>query len=281
MIDLDALLERQCGLVARRQLRAHGTDRFAVRNQVSARRWVERTSRVVSTTTGPLSREQLYWLAVLHAGPRSLLGGLTAAAVHGLQRWDRDMVTVLVDDELDFEPVEGVHFFRSRRPFDLLRHPGTVLPVARVEPAVLMWAAYDAPPRAAHAVLAASVQQRLTTAARLLEWTYLLKPLRRAPAFRETLADIEGGAHSGAELDVARMCRGFNLVPPARQREVDGAFHMEVEHWDADLKRSRRITKPGRRTVVRCSAYEVRHETVELVADLLALGVPRVPQRAA
>ncbi|HEX6148685.1 hypothetical protein [Nocardioides sp.] len=307
MTELDVLIERQCGLVARRQLLAHGTDRFGVRNQVSARRWVERTSRVISTTTGPLSPEQLYWLAVLHAGPRSLLGGLTAAAVHGLQRWERDVVTVLVDDELDFEPVDGVRFFRSRRAFELLRHPSSNLPVAQVEPAVLMWAAYDAPPRAAHAVLAASVQQRLTTAARLLEWTYLLKPLRRAPAFRETLADIDGGAHSGAELDVARMCRGFDLSPPARQRgrndhagkrrwtdcewdfpdgsvlvlEVDGAFHMEVEHWDADLKRSRRITRPGRRTVVRCSAYEVRHETVELVADLLALGVPRAPQRAA
>ena len=307
MTDLDSLLEQQCGLIARRQLHAHGIDRFGVRNQVVARRWVQRTPRVIGTTTGPLSREQLHWLAVLHAGPRSLLGGLTAAEVQGLKRWNRDAITVLVDDELDFDPVDGVRFFRSRRSFDLLRDPGSSLPVARLEPAVLMWAAYDATPRAGHAVLAASVQQRLTTATRLLEWTYRLKPLRRAPSFRETLADIGGGAHSGAELDVARMCRGFHLAPPARQRgrndrtgkrrwtdcewdfpdgsvlvlEIDGSFHMEVEHWDADLKRSRRITRPGQRTVVRCSAYEIRHETAELVADLLALGVPRVPQRAA
>src|SRR5688500_16867812 len=105
VIDLDALIERQRGLVARRQLRADGAEQFAVRDQVGARRGVERTLRVISTTTGPLSREQLYGLAVLHAGPRSLLGGLTAAAIHGLQRWERDVVTVLVDDELDFEPV--------------------------------------------------------------------------------------------------------------------------------------------------------------------------------
>jgi hypothetical protein len=31
---------------------------------------------------------------------------------------------------------------------------------------------------------------------------------------------------------------------------------------------------------VRCSAYELRHETLEVVNDLLALGVPRVPQTA-
>jgi len=121
MTDLDSLLEQQCGLIARRQLHAHGIDRFGVRNQVVARRWVQRTPRVIGTTTGPLSREQLHWLAVLHAGPRSLLGGLTAAEVQGLKRWNRDAITVLVDDELDFDPVDGVRFFRSRRSFDLLR----------------------------------------------------------------------------------------------------------------------------------------------------------------
>ena len=246
------------------------------------------------------------WVAVLHAGPRSLLGGLTAAAAHGMKRWERDTMTVLVDDELAFEPVDGVRFFRSRRPFELLQDDTSHLPLCRLEPALLLWAGYDALPRPAHAVLASAVQQRITTAPRLLEWVDLLKPLRRAPAFRETLADIGGGAESGAELDVARMCRGFRLVPPARQRgrcdrggrrrwtdcewdladgsvlvlEVDGSFHMEVEHWDADLKRTRRLTTRDR-TVVRCSAYEVRHEAVALVADLVALGVPRVPETGA
>lgn len=235
-----------------------------------------------------------------------MLGGLTAAEVHGLRRWERDVVTVLVDDELDFEPVDGVRFFRSRRSWELLRDPGAARPTCLVEPAVLLWAAYDAPPRAAHAVLAATVQQRLTTAARLLEWIGRLRPLKGAPSFRETLADIAGGAQSGAELDLARMCRGFGLVPPRRQSgrkdgsgrrrwtdcewdlpdgsvlvlEVDGGFHMEIEHWHDDLRRGRQITRPGR-TVVRCSAYEVRHETVRLVADLRALGVPRVPESAA
>jgi len=305
-MEFDDLINQQCGLLARRQLRALGRDRFQVRNHIVARRWVERTPRVVSTFTGELTTEQLRWLGVLHAGQRSLLGGLTAAEHLGLKRWQRTPVTVLVDDELAFEPVEGIQFFRSRRSFELLLRPGDGIPTCQLEPALLMWAAYDAPLRAAHAVLAASVQQRLTTSPRLLEWTYLLKPLRRAPAFRETLADIGGGAQSGAELDVARMCRGFSLRPPDRQKprfdragrrrwtdcewdlpdgsvlvlEVDGSFHMEVEHWGADIKRSRQITT-RQRTVARCTAYELRHETAELVADLLAFGVPRVPQRAA
>ena len=305
-MDLEELAERQLGLVARRQLLALDRDRFHVRNQVAARRWVARTPRVVSTFTGDLTAAQRRWLGVLHAGPRSMIGGLTAAEHLGLRRWERDAITVLVDDELAFEPVEGIDFFRSRRSFELMARPVDGLPTCQLEPAVLMWAGYDAPPRAAHAVLAAAVQQRLTTPGRLMTWIDLLRPLRRAPAFRATLRDVAGGSQSGAELDVVRMCRAFSLQPPDRQRprldrrgqrrwtdcewdlpdgsvlvlEVDGSFHLEVEHWHADMRRARRISSRDR-TVVRCSAYELRHETAELVADLLALGVPRVPQRAA
>jgi hypothetical protein len=303
---LDHLLVRQQGLIARRQLRALGVDRFNVRNQVSARRWAERTSRVVSTFTGDLTPPQLRWLGVLHAGPRSMLGGLTAAEHLGMRRWRQDEVTVLVDDELSFEPVDGIDFFRSRRSFELLARPVGGPASCQLEPAILMWAAYDAPNRAAHAILASAVQQRLTTASRLLAWVDKLRPLRRAPAFRATLRDVEGGSHSSAELDLVRMCRAFGLRLPDRQRhrtdrggrrrwtdcewdlpdgsvlvlEIDGSFHMEVEHWGADKKRGRRLTT-RQRTVIGCTAYELRHEVGEVARDLLDLGVPRVPHSAA
>lgn len=300
MEQLPDLIATQAGLVARRQLTALGVGWDAVDHQIRARRWAERSPRVVSTFTGELTTTQLRWLGVLHAGPRSMLGGLTAADHLGLRRWRHEDVTVLVDDELSFEPVEGVDFFRSRRSFELLARPVAGLPTCQLEPAVLMWAAYDAPSRAAHAILASAVQQRLTSPARLLRWIDLLRPLRRAPAFRATLRDIEGGSHSGAELDVVRMCRRFGIRLPDRQRprndrggarrwtdcewdlddgsvlvlEVDGSFHMEVEHWGADKRRARRLTS-RRRTVIGCTAYEVRHEPAEVVRDLVALGVPR------
>jgi hypothetical protein len=300
------LLDDQAGVVARRQLLRHGIDRFDIRNEVAARRWVELTPRVIATTTGPLSRDQRLWLAVLHAGPRSMLGGLTAAEVHGLVGWHREDVTVLVDDELSFEPVDGVHFFRSRRPFDLLRSTRPGIPRTRLEPAILLWAAYDAAPRPAYGVLAAAVQQRLTTSERLIEWIDLLQPLRRAKKFKATLSHIAAGAHSLAELDVRRMCRLCRMPLPDQQvprvdrtgkrrwtdcewrlpdgrvvvLEVDGSFHMEVTQWQADLRRTRRLVSPTR-VVVRCSAYELRFEPGEVGADLIALGVPgRVPDSA-
>jgi hypothetical protein len=306
-MDLEDLIARQHGMIARRQLLAIDRDRLDVRNQVAARRWVHRSPRVISTFTGELTVVQQRWMGVLHAGPRSMLGGLTAAEHLGMGRWSQDAVTVLVDDELAFERVPGIDFFRSRRSFELLARPASDgLPACRLEPAILMWAGYDAPPRAAHAILASAIQQRLSTPERMLRWIDLLRPLRRAPAFRATLRDVAGGSHSGAELDVLRMCRTFGLRPPDRQRprldrggrrrwtdcewdlphgstlvlEVDGSFHMEVEHWGADKKRSRRITSRSR-TVVGCTAYELRHEPGEVAQDLLALGVPRVPERAA
>jgi very-short-patch-repair endonuclease len=63
--------------------------------------------------------------------------------------------------------------------------------------------------------------------------------------------------------------------------EVDGVFHIEVRQQGEDFKRARRITTKNR-LVVRCTSYELRHETEEVAVDLIALGVPgRVPDNAA
>ncbi len=61
--------------------------------------------------------------------------------------------------------------------------------------------------------------------------------------------------------------------------EVDGSFHLEVLQWEADLKRARSITTRTR-MVVRCSAYELRHEAADVARDLVALGVPRTGRAA-
>ncbi len=307
MDELRALIADQAGMVARRQLNEDGVDADAVRNHIAAGRWAERTPRVISVTTGVLTLEQREWMAVLHAGPRSMLAQLSSANRHGLTGWERPWVSVLVDDELSFEPVPGVDFFRSRRPFDLLRSPRPGIPVCRLEPAVLLWAGYEATNKAAHGVIAATVQQRLSTASRMTEWVELLRPLRRARPFKRTLSFVDAGAHSGAEVELGRMCRRFGIRAPDRQRqrrdrsgrirwtdaewdlpdgttlvlEIDGAFHADVLQAGEDAKRSRRLTTRTR-IVVRCTAYELTHEAAEVAFDLIALGLSgRVPENAA
>ncbi len=122
---------------------------------------------------------------------------------------------MLVDDELSFEPVPGVQFFRTRRPLDGLCDRFSELPIARIEPAALLFAAYERSPRTAEGLLAAVVQQRLTSPDRLLAAIETMRPLRRAKRFRLMLGEVQGGATSLAELDIDRMCRRFGL-PHAR-----------------------------------------------------------------
>lgn len=296
--EVARLAEVQSGMLARRQVRGLGMGWADVRTQVRAGRWAVRSPVVVSTFTGELSREQVAWLGVLHAGPPAIVGGYTALERHGLKGWPRDDITILVDEEAHLEPLDGVAWVRTRRPLDLWHSTRHELPMARVEPAALLCAAYEPGWRTAQGLLAAVVQQRLTTASKLREQMERMKPLKRAPAFRVVLTEIEGGAGSLAEIGVTRMCRYHGLPRPHRQRrrrdaagtwrytdcewdlpdgsvlvlEVDGAFHMEVEHWEGDIQRQRRLTTPGR-LIVRCTSREVRDEPFALAADLRAVGL--------
>ena len=289
---------RQAGMLSRDQLRALGVDRCQVRNQVRAGRWMLRTPLVVSTTTGQLTWVQQAWMGVLHAGPASALGGLSSAKIHGLKNWERADVTVLVPAEADIPAVEGVDFVRTRRDLEAMKLPGTRAPVCRLEPAVLLFGAYTDSQRTGCGVLAAVVQQRLTTPDALLQWIELMRPLRRARLFRATLHDIAGGAQSMAEIDVGRLCRKHGLPEPTRRvrrrdasgllrytdcewrledgrvvvLEVDGAFHMEVDHWVADMARERSLVLDGS-VVLRCTALELRRSPRAVVRDLLAAGV--------
>lgn len=299
----DQLAAQQADVISHRQLRMCGVSPDFVKAQVAARRWARRTTEVITTTTGVLSSEQVQWLGVLHAGGASLLGGLSAAAQHGLRNWHRDVVTVLVDQESSFEPVSGVRFFRTRRSLAALRASREGVPCARLEPAILLFAGHERHRRTAHGAVMACVQQGLTTPERLMPWIADLRPLRRAGEFRDLLDDLTGGSHSVGEREVVMACRAWGLQPPIRQRqrhdrsgrrrytdcewdlpdgrvlvlEVDGAFHMDITSYTGDVRRHRSLTT-GRRLVVRATSYELRHEPEEVMADLVALGVPRVSE---
>lgn len=294
------LAAAQEGLLSWRQLGELGVARSEVRHHLRMRRWARRTEEVLSTTTGPLSWEQRLWCSVLHAGPDALIGGLTAAEVHGMTNWHRDDITVLVTNPLSFEPVDGVRFFRTRRPLATMAGRGD-LPVCRIEPAILLFAGYERNRRTALGAVAATVQQRLTSIRTLSAWLDRMRPLRRSRDLRALLDDLAGGAQSMAEVDLHRACRTCRIAPPAAQRarrdragrrrytdaewlladgrtlvlEVDGGFHDDVLQAAADRARNRKLTARDR-LVVSCTAYELRHDPGSVMEDLIALGVPRL-----
>jgi very-short-patch-repair endonuclease len=125
-----------------------------------------------------------------------------------------------------------------------------------------------------------------------------MRPLRRAKPFRRILGDIAGGAHSVSELDVTRMCRAHRLPLPTRQvrrrdsagrvrftdaewrlpdgriviLEVDGGFHMDVEHWSDDIERERGLVATGA-IVLRCTSSQLRDAGGQVARDLRRVGV--------
>ncbi len=154
----------------------------------------------------------------------------------------------------------------------------------------------------ARALVTAAVQQRLTSASRLLTCLDRLGPrVPRRRVLRETLADVEGGAQSLPELQFVRLVRRASLPPPElqvllrldRRRyldavwrayrlhvEVDGRQHLEVRAWDDDQLRQNEVGIDGWLTL-RFPSWIVRRRP-ELVADqvsraLLARGWRAAP----
>lgn len=210
---------------------------------------------VVATFTGGLTWKQRTWVGHLHAGSTSLLTGFTSARIQGLRRWDRELIEVLVPAGTEISHLDGFSFIRTRRHLTVLAGRGVNGHLVRLEPALLLRAPAGIPERAACGLLASAVQQRLVSGEGLLRWLRRLQPLPRA---RWPVA-----------LDRRRVgpAGGRTLV-----LEVDGAFHMEVEHWAADVARQRRITT-ATRTVVRATAIELRLEPQSVAADRLGRAV--------
>lgn len=178
------LADAQCGVLTRAQLAPLGVDRWAVRHRVRTGRWVEYSTRVIGTTTGVPTRRQLMWIGVLHAGRDAQVGHLTAAEVAGLRNWHREAITVLVPHGAGLgEGVEGIDFVRFRHPIGPWVRWNDSLPISRIEPAVLGFASRQGSPQTADGVLAAAVQQRLTTPKRLLDWLDRMAPLRGSSRF--------------------------------------------------------------------------------------------------
>ena len=95
-----------------------------------------------------------------------MVGDLTAAELPGLRNWHRDAVTVLVPHATDVGAgCPGVEFVRSRRP--LREHAGAEASLSAGSSRGPGFRLPAGSPRTAEGVLAAAVQQRLTSPAEL------------------------------------------------------------------------------------------------------------------
>ncbi len=256
--------------------------------------------------SGPAA-ERLTYARAADAHRRSGRGELVALASHtalelagftGFAKEARE-IHIVVPRGAKATRLPGVRLHESRRlrSDDVIERQG--LPCTKVERSAIDAGAWQPFPRFACLMLAAVVQQGLTSAPRLSSALRGVGRVRHKAYMRLALSDIGQGAQSLGELDLAAVCRKYDLVPPDRQEirrdsrgrpryldaewrlpsgeivvlEIDGSHHLDVGNWQADMKRERSIVT-SRRWVLRATTFEIRLEPASVVADLLALGVP-------
>jgi hypothetical protein len=168
-----------------------------------------------------------------------------------------------------------------------------------VERALIDAAAWSPWPRKACAVLAAGVQQRLTTAERLRPELFAAGRAHHHALLTHVLGDIEGGAQSFAEIDIGRLARRAGLPAPRRQEfrfdragrrrwldadfdgfsvEVDGAIHLRpLRYWD-DMARQNDLVIDTGKPMLRFATVAIRL-LPETVIGQLAAAAARFSER--
>ncbi|MHA7135459.1 hypothetical protein [Oerskovia turbata] len=297
---LSRLAAGQAHAVTRTQLADLGVSRFHVASQLSARRWQLVTPEVLVLHTGPLTPDTRLWAAVLAAPQPVAIGSWTGLALHGLHGWDRPGAHLVVRRGSRPPRLAGVVIHESRRPApeDIEQRRG--LPVHRVERCAIDAAAWQTSPRTAVGLLAAVVQQRLTTPERLWEQLDRVGKVRFHRLMRSSLADIRGGADALSEIDFGKLCREHGFPEPRRQArrqdargrwrfldaewtlpggrrlvvEIDGIGHMEATRWYDDLLRDAELGPSEDTVTIRLPAAAARIEPLRVVR-ILEQHLPR------
>jgi hypothetical protein len=232
-LALNALAIAQSDVVKRSQLDALGTTPSAIRAHLSARRWQPIGKLVVVLHNGPLTRQQREWAAVLTSGRDAALAGRTALGLAGLRGWEVDEVHLVSPRGRTPPRLEDlrvvVHETRWSGVSPLGRPPRT--PVDRSAIDAARWSPRV---RTACAVLAAVIQQRLTTPERLIAVLDDSGPIRYRREMRPALADIAGGAEALSEIDFHRAAVGCRLRwtgPTTSHRRATGGICHAATSW--------------------------------------------------
>jgi hypothetical protein len=292
----------QSGVLTRRQLDLAGIDRARIRTAIANRRWRAFGRNVIVLHNGPLSERQQRWAAVLLPDKPAALAGLSALASAGLEGFGSEQVHVLVEHDTHTRVPAWITVHESKRftPGDIVR--ATAPPRTSTARAAVDAATWSARPRRACAILCAAVQQRLTTADRLVTELDRAGSIRHVRIMRDVLGDIAGGGHTLAELDLGPLAVRAGLGRPRRQAlrpepngriryldaefdlpdrtvlavEVDGAVHLQPETWWNDADRQNEVVIGGR-PMLRFPSLTVRLEPARVIDQLTRMRLAHPP----
>jgi very-short-patch-repair endonuclease len=290
--DLAWLLFCQCDVISRAQA-LETMSAKALQHRLDRGRWRAVARGVYLTHTGPLTREQASWVAVLAVGDGAMLGGLSALASQGLRGHRSDVVHVLVPARRrDGDPPPWVVVHRTTKLAAEDIHPVGQPPCTLLPRSVVDAAAWAGTDDQARVIVAASFQQRKVGLAEVCAVLDRMPRSKRRAVVRSAALDASGGAHSLAEIDFVRLCRREGLPTPSKQVrrsdaagrpryldvyfeeygvhvEIDGGQHIDPGHWWADMRRQNALWISGDR-VLRFPAWVVRTRPGEVLAQVRA-----------
>jgi very-short-patch-repair endonuclease len=224
-------------------------------------------------------------------GTPALLGGMSALATAGLRNFTSDLIHVVIPARRrSSDAPDGVRVHRTSvlaaTDIDANGDPPAT-EVARSVVDAAQWARTD---REARTIIAMSFQQRLVGAGEVERILGRMTRVKRRALIRATVADAAEGSQTIAELDLVGVCREAGLPLPSRQVmreddsgrkryldayfdewrtvvEVDGAHHMETDHWWSDMRRHNALSVRGE-VLLRFPAWLVRDHPAEVAATL-------------
>jgi len=224
-------LEAQAGVVARFQAMEAGMTDPQIRRLLRRREWVATHPGVYVNHTGEPTWLQRAWAAVLFAWPAALADVSALRAAEGPGRRSEEVIHIAVDRHRNRSAPPGVRVhrishLRSRVQWNLgpprLRYEEAALDVAASAPTEL--AALD--------VLAAAVQSRRTTAARMRDTLTARMRTPRRRWLSSVLDDVATGACSVLEHGyLSRVERAHDL--PRARRQVRANATPGIVYRDA------------------------------------------------
>jgi hypothetical protein len=236
---LDQVLERQAGVVARRQILALGGRDSDIARMIRRRELMRIHEGVFVTHTGQFLTGERAWAAVLFYWPAVLCH-------RSALDWDADLrIVTKTEIHVAIDAARRVARRVARLPgvvvhrvkdFDAVALMNLSPPRARIEHAALEVAS-DAPSESrAVGVLADVCQSRRTTASRLLARLEQMPRLRRRRLLRTILTDVESGAYSVLERMYLRTVERPHGLPLAQRqrcvREGRSRAYRDVEYLE-------------------------------------------------
>ena len=231
------LLRRQHAIATREQLAAAGVTPGQLKGELVRARWRRLNERVICLHTGPLTRRQQLWAALLSAHPLAALCGLTVLELDQIRGFVDPAVHLLVPQGSRFLGVPDVevkvHPVRHM-PLEVVRLLDD-LRVTLPSKAVVDAATWAPDELTAARLLVAGVQQRRMYPAILRGEVEAKKTSRHRKLLLLLCDDLEGGAQALSEVEFLRFCKRHGFPRPVLQVRMDSAGRRR--YLDATFRR--------------------------------------------